>query len=329
MEFNCSNLRQKKTTLVNTDGCVTANGDVLDIAHLYYRKCTGTYEHIELVIELNEKWNKKDVLFLNASWLRRTKKKCSDGECITQLNEAASKIYSGIPATELKNYFEGKIQGTFQLSHIFDVNGKIIAPAVSIIKDVSSQKTLFLERMASYQRNFDIALCLDDAVFLISSINRKQYAKYISSQGFEHFTRYIGGADPINWTAAIKTKKKENLTWENISERYAIVDEVNDSDDSDWVQESSDESSDDNQSSDYDSVVIESDIEAVEIDYEDEDEDSYYSDSDDGSLEDSHYSDTDESLECSHYSEFDEFLEGSNKRTLEFEDSISNKKLKK
>jgi hypothetical protein len=315
MEFNCSNLRLKKTTLVNTDGRVTANGDVLDVSHIYYRECTGTYEYVELVIELNKLWNKKDVLFLNASWLRKSKKKCSDGECIAQLNEAASKIYSGIPATELKNYFEGKIQGTFQLSHIFDVNGKIIAPAVSIIKDVSSQKTLFLERMASYQRNFDIALCLDDAVFLISSINRKQYAKYVSSLGFEHFTRYIGGADPINWTSAIKIKKKEKLTWENISERYSVVDEINDSDDSDWVQQtsdgSSDESSDGNESSDYNSVIIESDPETIEIDYEDED--SYYSET-----EDSYCSETEDS-----------FDEDSNKRTLEFEDSVPNKKLKK
>ena len=266
----CSNLRNKKVNVKRVDSEIFLNNDKVDVKSVFFQKCSGTYEFFETVLELNTPWNKKDVIFLNASWLKKASKNADDDELIENLNAKGQEIFEG--AIELNDAFRGRVDGTFEMANIYFTNNCLIAPCVRLFRNLSSLEAVFLERMASYQKDFDITFCFDSEVLTVNSVTRKLYYKTVRK--LFPVNVYEGGPEPISWPLVLKDKKRTPMTWLDVHKKYGANEEEVDDDDSDWDEESEEEDDDDEE---FDNAVEsgeseEDEIEEIEDDEIEEDE---------------------------------------------------------
>jgi hypothetical protein len=247
MRCICANLRNKNVDLLLTGSKLKANEDELDIKSVYYRECSGTYEFFELVVELNRQWNKKSVLFFNISWLRNSTTSSDDQQLIDAVNASVEPIVKAFKATPLEAHksFTGRVDGTFDITEVFFIGNVIIAPFVRVFHACEKLQAVFLERMSSYQKDFDITLCFESDVLKINSVNRKVNYQNVRREIFKDAKLYECGAEPLPWPKIMKEKKTKVLTYADIFSEYGADEEVDDDDDSDWEEDDESDEDDD------------------------------------------------------------------------------------
>lgn len=288
MNCVCSNLRNKKVLLESQESSLYLNKEKIDLECVFFQNCSGTYEFFEVVLQLKSPWNKKNVIFLNSSWLKKASKSLEDNELIDNLNDLGSSILKEYNPIELEvgKSFQGRVEGTFEMTSVYFINKCLIAPGVRLFKSLHTLEAVFFERMASYQKDFDLTFCMGNEVLTVNSVTRKLFYKTVKSLFTENV--YEGGPEPLQWPTLLKEKKKHNLSWADIHAKFGADDEEEDDEDSDWSEESQEDDDDaefdeavEDISEESDAFEEESDDDSFgEVDYDDEtDEEDYQQDS--------------------------------------------------
>ena len=138
--------------------------------------------------------------------------------------------------------------------------------------------------MASYLRNFDVTFCFEGTETIsIFTVNRKLYQnktkKLLSS-----FKNYEAGADPLPWPTIKKSKKKDNLNWQQISQLFIDNCEESEEEESEWTEGSEEEESEEEE--DFEDLVDEEEDSIVEEESDDDvEEQTFGEDSEDDEYE--------------------------------------------
>lgn len=280
--FSCSNLRNKKCTIKESaPGEFILNEDKIKVKNTYYSKCSLSSEWFTIIFVLSEEYKKKKFLILERNWLK-VKSDDDDEVIVEQVNEESFEIIANSKPSELDedSTFEARFDGTFDMAKVYFVDDVLLAPSVKKYLDLKNVHTVFLERMATYQKNFDITLVEgEDSLHCLFTINRKLFYKKIR-EIFKHKTIFEGGPDPLPWAALIKEKKKENLNWEEVGKQFVAIEQAEEEDNSsNWSQNSDEEEEDDD--NEFDDCVDEDEVEEEasfeETDEEEEDDnDDFY-----------------------------------------------------
>lgn len=246
MNCVCTNLRNRKYVLKENKGTgVWLNDEPILVTKFFYDPCTLTKEHFNVVAVLSEEYKKKTHLFLDSSWF---KVHDDDATAVEQLNESMLEMLksTGCELEELTAKFEGRLDGTYDMNTVYLTKHCLVSPYAKKVVPLAPVKAVFYERMGSYQKNFDLALC-GDSVYHIYAVNRKLY--YNVLKAFFSIEQYEGGADPLPWPTMMKEKKKGS--WEAVAAMFTGVEEEEEDDCSEWSESQEEEDDDD----DFDDCV--------------------------------------------------------------------------
>jgi hypothetical protein len=246
MKTSCTNLRNKSITIKRIDDTFTLDDEEITIKNIFFQKCSGTEEFFNFVLDLGDcVWNKKKVLFLQISWIKGSRDTEDDSIYYNKMNDDCVKI-CGEHAIELKDSFEGRIDGTFDMAKIYFVNKILISPSVRYFKNIESTEAIFFERMASYQKNFDMTFCNQNSTLTIFTLRKHQLKRL--KESFKNIPVFEGGPDRLPWVSIFKHEKKD---WVQIHcDCCEVISDVDDNDE-DWVNGET-ESDDD---AEYDDIV--------------------------------------------------------------------------
>lgn len=311
MKFTCTTYKNKIVELKEKEGTLYMDNIALDIKKTYFFPCDLSHGDAHLAIHFNTppKKDDKKVYFFRRNWLNKpiTKRKNDDDEAtVNELNSAIHELaLSGEGyvhcSIDQQVGFEGRIDKTFDLSKIYSTDEVVISPQGKLFLEMKNIDAVFLERLTSYTRSFDLTFVYGDSTLSVSTIQRKQYLKLIKKV-FAKKGCYETGPDPLPWGDMFKRKKADNLSWNDIHEILTNVEDVTEDESSEW-----------------EAGNTEDEEEEDEYDYPDEEE------YDENELKDNIYeteSDDDDILDDEDYDAWE------SKRKRNDSDNIKNKKIK-
>ena len=280
MIFTCSNLRNKKCNIKVDGEKVLVNEEEVKVQTIRLIECSLTKEYVNVVLFLSEKYKKKTELFLEYSWLHNNKK-MEDEERVEKANKDCTVLFDKLDCflkcnSGPENTFEGRFDGTYDMSIIYNTGHFLVSPTTKTVLPLGELKSVFFERMASYQKNFDLTFGLrDETVISIYTINRKKFYKVVKDM-FKEWEQYEGGPDPLPWPSILRTMKSEKLNWKQVADLFIGGEEADDDDgSSDW-SEGSEEEDEEDDDAEFDELVDEDEeedeVEEVSEDDDDEEE---------------------------------------------------------
>lgn len=278
--FSCSNLRNKKCNIKVENDSVLLNDESIEVQKAWFLPCSLSRENATVVVKLATPYKKKSELFLDYSWLHHNKS-MEDEDRVEEANNTCVSAMENIPYEKVneKEFFEGRFENTYDMTNIYKCGNFLVAPKAKKLLDLNSLRVVFLERMASYLRNFDITFGFDNAETVsIYTVNRKLFYRGVRSM-FTDTSLHEGSPDPLPWPQIKKHMTKDKLGWQQVAQLYIGVEEEDDEDESEWTEESESEGDDDD---DLVDLVDEGEESAFEEETseeeEEEDEEDYESD---------------------------------------------------
>ena len=281
MIFTCANLRNKKCNIKVDGGDGTSslnkvmlNDEELHITDIRMIESSLTKEHVNIVVFLSQPYKKKNELFLEYSWLQHNKK-LEDEDRVETANKDCCTLFDKLPCftkCDTENTFEGRFDGTYDMSVIYNTGEYLISPTTKTVLSLKNVESVFFERMASYQKNFDITFGQSGGnTSSIFTINRKKFYKVVK-ETLKDKEQYEGGPDPLPWPSMLRTMKNEQLNWKKVAELF-IGGEEDDDDDvsSDWAEGSEEEDDDEDDDAEFADLVDEEE-EEEEVEEESEDD---------------------------------------------------------
>lgn len=263
MQLTSTTYKNKTYELKSEDGKLFM-GDVemKDVKHVYFSPCSLRHGDAYLLFVFNTapQADGKKEYFFRRNWLNKPITKSDDDmEVVNELNDA---IMALTKMEVLKDGFQGRVDRTFNHSAIWVRHNAIISVEANLYIPLDTVDVIFLERLTSYTRSFDISLVMGNSTFSISAVQRKMYLKSVN-EAFHGKEIYETGPDPIPWDSMFKRKKEDNLTWKEmhklISEQESEEEEV-----SDWVPGETEDDSEDEEDypdeEDYDENELREDI---------------------------------------------------------------------
>lgn len=254
---------------------IKLNDEELIVEKIRFVECSLRKEHVNVVLILSQDYKKKSFLFLEYSWLQHNKK-LEDEDRVEISNKECCILFDKLPnfkkvSTE-DNHFEGRFDGTYDMGIIYDTGDYLICPTTKQILELRKVEAVFLERMSSYQKNFDVTFCFNDNVSSIFTVNRKKYYNVLRTM-LKGKEVYEGGPDPLVWPAMLKMKKQENFSWKRLAEVYLGCGDVEDEDaSSDWSGGSEDSEEEEEDDEEFDNLVVEEEEEEVSEESEESEE---------------------------------------------------------
>lgn len=277
--FSISNLRNKKCTLRVENSTLYINDDAVKDKNIWILPCSLSSEFVSVIVQLEEKYLKKTTLFLEHSWLKNYKKIKEDEDKVDSANKFVNTLLENKETSMIddENEIEGRFDSVFDMSSVYKCGTWLISPSVRILVDLSNLENVVFERMASYQKNFDITFCFrDNTTQQLLTVERKTYYNVCKTI----FTDIMeGGPDPLNWPIILREKKRQKLSWKETLKMFLQTDE-SDLDDvgSEW--EGNSESEEDDDDEELDNLVDEDDVSSFAETESDEDEESEDEESD-------------------------------------------------
>lgn len=272
MQLTSTTYKNKTYELKSEDGKLYM-GDVemKDVKHVYFSPCSLRQGDAYLLFVFGtapQKDGKKEYFF-RRNWLKKPITKSDDDiQVVNELNNAMMMLTKSV---ELKDGFQGRVDRTFSHSAIWVRNNAIISVEAKLYIPLDTIDVIFLERLTSYTRSFDVTLIMGTSTFSISAIQRKMYLASVK-KAFHGKELYETGPDPIPWDSMFKRKKEDNLTWKDMH-RLISEQESEEEDVSDWAPGNTDESEEEDydypEEDDYDENELKEDI------YEDDVSDEY------------------------------------------------------
>lgn len=263
MQLTSTTYKNKTYELKSEDGKLYM-GDVemKDVKHVYFSPCSLRQGDAYLLFVFNtapQKDGKKEYFF-RRNWLKKPITKSDDDiQVVNELNDA---MLSLTKAEVLEDGFQGRVDRTFSHSAIWVRNNAIISVEAKLYIPLDTVDVIFLERLTSYTRSFDVTLIMGTSTFSISAIQRKMYLASVK-KAFCGKEIYETGPDPIPWDNMFKRKKEDNLTWKDMH-RLISEQESEEEDVSDWAPGNTDESEEEDydypEEEDYDENELKEDI---------------------------------------------------------------------
>lgn len=223
MKLTCTTYKNKTVELNNTNNEIfMGNVALKDIKHKYFFPCALNKGNAYIVYHFNTapQADGKMVYTFRRNWTTKPLIKSDDDvKVVTTLNDSMYEQFVedeklGTHMGEVKG-FEGRVDHTYEQSDIYVVNDMIISPEAKLFKELKWVDCVFLERLTSYTRSFDLSLVMGDSVLSISTIQRKKHLKDIQ-QMFSSKAIYETGPDPIPWDSMFKRKKADKLSWKDL-----------------------------------------------------------------------------------------------------------------
>lgn len=267
MKFKQTNKSNKTVELTAKDGDLYLDNKKLEIKQKYFTPCTGSRPEATLTLLLNDEVNGSNVVFLEKQWDYNHSGE-DDRPIINKLNESIVDLAQ--PCRDELKSFEARPDGSFDPAMVFVSKTHILCPLSKSIYDLNKLEAVFLERVSSYTRSFDVTLVFPadsrgkHKTFQFSAVDRKKNLNLVK----EIFTNaYETGPDPIPWSLFLKKKKDENLTWDKLHKLLEDGQEEDDEDEDDWKPGETDEEETDEEEFDY---PDEEELEDEETDSDDE-----------------------------------------------------------
>ena len=241
MKFKQTNKSNKNVELTAKDGDLYLDGKKLEIKQKYFTPCTGSRPEATLTLLLNDEVNGDNVLFLEKQWNYNHSGE-DDRPIINKLNESIVDLAQ--PCKDELKSFEARPDGSFDPAMVFVSKTHILCPLSKSLYDLNKLEAVFLERVSSYTRSFDVTLVFPadsrgkHKTFQFSAVDRKKNLNLVK----EIFTNaYETGPDPIPWSLFLKKKKDENLTWDKLHKLLEDGQEEEDEEEDDWKPGETDE----------------------------------------------------------------------------------------
>lgn len=264
MQLTSTTYKNKPYELKSEDGKLYM-GDVemKDVKHVYFSPCSLRQgdAYLLFVFDTAPQKDGKKEYFFRRNWLKKPITKSDDDiQVVNELNDAMMALTK---VEVLKDGFQGRVDHTFNHSAIWVRNNAIISVEAKLYIPLDTVDVIFLERLTTYTRSFDVTLIIGTSTFSISAIQRKMYLASVKKAFMYGAEIYETGPDPIPWDSMFKRKKEDNLTWKDmhrlISEQESEEDDV-----SDWAPGNTDESEEEDydypDEEDYDENELKEDI---------------------------------------------------------------------
>ena len=251
MKFKQTNNSNKSVELSNKEGVLFLDGEKLEIKQKYFTPCSGSCPEATLTLLLNNKVNGTDVLFLEKQWDYNHNGE-DDRPIINKLNDSIVELAQ--PTQDVLKSFEARPDGSFDTSTVYVSKTHILCPLSKSIYDLNAVDAVFLERVSSYTRSFDVTLVFPvdsrgkHATFQFSAIDRKKNLNLVKDM-FK--TAYETGPDPIPWNLLLRKKKDENLSWDDVHKLLEDGQEEEEDEEDDWKPGETDEEETDEEEYDY------------------------------------------------------------------------------
>jgi len=260
IKLHCTNARKKSYNFTVVDGKLFADDCVLEnIQKVYYFPCTLTEGDTEIVVRFSSPSavNNKTELYLRRNWCSQPTGKFTEDEddkAVAELNASVLKLFDGHDVVTLTNGFDGRVEKTFDMSTVFVADNCLVSPNAKMMFSLDACNAVFLERVTSYTRTFDVTFVTGDVkIFSISSVQRKLHMNAVKD-AFQKYGVYETGPDPIPWPLMLKRKTVDNLTWKQMHELISGGDNTSGDDESEWEEGDTDaeeELDDDEEEEDY------------------------------------------------------------------------------
>ena len=230
------------------------------IKSVYFFPCSLTEGDAYLAIQFTTppKADNKTVYFFRKSWLNNTSSSDDDdAKMVKSLNQSFRDLWKYSNAPQLVEFestqgFEGRVEKTFELSMVFANEKVIIGPQSKLFYSMETVDAIFLERMASYTRSFDLTIVSGEKTLSVSTIQRKKHLRVVQEL-FNDKGCFETGPDPLPWSNMFIRKNQDNLTWRDM---YHLLNEANaegsEEECSEWSEGRTDDSEEDDFSYDDD-----------------------------------------------------------------------------
>lgn len=263
LKLYCTNARKKSFNFKVADGKLFADDCVLEnIQNVYYFPCTLTVGDVEVVVCFNSPSavNNKTELYLRRNWYSQPTGKFTeedDDKAVDELNASVLQLFDNYDITTLANGFDGRVEKTFDMSAVFFTGTCLVSPNAKTTLSLEACNAVFLERVTSYTRTFDITFVTGNApnvkTFSIGSVQRKLHLSTVKDV-FQKYGVYETGPDPIPWSLMLKRKTNDNLTWKQMHELISGGNSTSGDEESEWEEGDTDveeELDDDEEEEDY------------------------------------------------------------------------------
>ena len=220
----------------------------LSISKLYFKPCTLTEGNAYVIVLLNTPYQGKKTLFLSKDWSKKTTKNEDDSEYVDNFNEEIID-FLGIEDDNICDedtaQFDCVVNNTFEMHTVFCIENYLFCPEASWVLALQNVNAIFMERMSSYTRTFDVSF-MDNSrrIAQLSAIHRKEHRKTI--EGLLPDALFVTGPDPIEWRPLLQLKRNKNLSWSDVHKEIENQVEAEEDSGSEWqAGETEDDESED------------------------------------------------------------------------------------
>lgn len=218
-------LKNKKVTFVKKDFYYLDDKKIIP-KHILLKPATLTTEFAYLTVVADKIYHLK-----SESWLKKQSDKENDREIVGDLN-ASMDIFEPIV---LDDPMEAVLPNSIGNCELYYHDNHFYSPEVNFDYALNNIEVIFLERLTSYTRTFDVTIVEKNLKRVcFTCIDRKKYKQKIHSIFVNHKIVETG-PDPVCWTDAIRDFKN-GVSWDNI---YHIDTEEDDSEE--WQPGETDE----------------------------------------------------------------------------------------
>ena len=208
------------------------NGETLDVKKKWLAPCTLTLANSTVILLLNKPFDNKTVLYLEKDWTVNASDKEDDFELVSEHNKMVQSFFGDLEL--LNNGIEAAIGAS--MSSVYISKQFWICPGNKWLLDMSQVEAVFLERMCSYTRTFDIVFCGNNIILeSLNSISRKKDHKQVMDILTDVCTVYTTGPDPLEWKDLLKFKKNGH-TWKEVANKANTQQDSSEESEEEWVQ---------------------------------------------------------------------------------------------
>ncbi len=233
MKFTCTNLR-KTATLEYTNDCLQFMGNKLPTKRVYFFPASLTNEHAQLFVLVDGLYQKKEFLhFKSQSWLTGISDDTEDQMAVDCLNIEAEHLVSAV-ACDKDLTVPARVHKTANMSPIVFREGEVLSAEALYYRETKNIEVIFCERVTSYTKTFDLTFVLKGGkVETHSCVDRKCLRDIGTWAETNTIEFYHTGPDPLPWKQMFSYHKDQS--WKEINDLLNRVSSEED-DGSDWEE---------------------------------------------------------------------------------------------
>ena len=234
-------LKNKKIPFIKKEEEYFLDDKKINLKYCLLVEASLTKEFAYLIVVSDKIYNLK-----SQSWLKKQTDKENDNYLVDELNSSFNEFNPVV----LNNPITGILPTKVEATEFYHHDGHLFCPQINFDYKLSSIEVIFLERLTSYTRSFDLTIVQKDLKRVhITCIPRKTYLKSIKDIFSKYAEIVETGPDPVEWNEAIDDFKK-GKPWNSV---YVLETEEDESDE--WQPGETDESDDSESEYEYEELI--------------------------------------------------------------------------